>query len=130
MKRSTRRVGRSVIAAGLVLAVSACGGGDDSNLSEQAKKGREISNSNGCASCHGSDGQGGVGPTWQGIADTEVELDDGTVVVRDDGYLLRSILDPAVEIVPGYQVNMPTNGLNEEQARDIIAYIRELDAPE
>lgn len=117
-------------AAALTLAVAACGGGDDSGLSEEAARGKQIANSNGCASCHGSDGQGGVGPGWRGIADTEVELADGTTVVRDDAYLLRSILDPEAEVVPGFAVNMPTNALTEEQARDVVAYIRELDAPD
>lgn len=129
-RRISRHRRSALLAVGVIVALSACGGSDDSGLSEAAANGRRVSNSNGCASCHGSDGQGGVGPTWRGIADTEVELADGRVVVRDDEYLLRSILDPAADVVPGWAVNMPTNGLTEAEARDIIAYIRELDAGE
>ena len=45
------------------------------------------------------------------------------VVVYD---LVRAILEPDAEVVAGYAVAMPTNGLNEEQAADIVQYIVEL----
>ncbi|BAN00657.1 hypothetical protein YM304_03430 [Ilumatobacter coccineus YM16-304] len=126
----SQRVARYSLSTLLTVAIAvgaaACGGDGDSGLSEQAAKGKEIAASNGCASCHGSDGRGGVGPTWIGLAGSEVELDDGTTVTADDAYLLRAILDPAAEEVPGYAVNMPENGLSEEQALDIVAYIKEL----
>lgn len=118
----------AVLTVGLAVAATACGGDDDSGLSEQAATGKDTANSNGCASCHGSDGRGGVGPTWIGLAGSQVELDDGTTVTADDDYLLRAILDPAAEVVPGFAVNMPENGLSEEQALDIVAYINELTA--
>lgn len=105
---------------------AACGDTDTSGLSEQAARGKQTSVSNGCASCHGTDGQGGVGPTWIGLAGSEVTLDDGTVVTADQAYLLRAILDPMAEIVPGFSVNMPTNGLSEEQALDVVAFIESL----
>ncbi|MGA0766576.1 MAG: c-type cytochrome, partial [Ilumatobacteraceae bacterium] len=41
----------------------------------------------GCASCHGEDGNGRVGPKWIGLADSQVTLNDGTVVTADDAYL-------------------------------------------
>ena len=34
----------------------------------------------GCASCHSVDGTRREGPTWQGLAGSDVTLDDGTVV--------------------------------------------------
>ena len=109
----------------------ACGGGDGSGLSEQAQRGRDTSNSNGCASCHGAQGQGGVGPSWVDLAGSNVELKDGdgtTTVVADDAYLLRSILEPGAEEVAGYTLKMPTNGLSEADAADVVAYINELTA--
>lgn len=118
-----------VCTVAIAIGASACGGGDDGGLSEQAARGKQTSISNGCASCHGTDGQGGVGPAWTGLAGSEVELEDGTTVVADNDYLLRSILEPMAEIVPGYSVNMPQNSLTEEQAQDIIAFIEELDDP-
>lgn len=105
-------------------ALGACGG--ESELSELAQRGRETALSSGCASCHGAKGQGGVGPTWIDLAGSDVELEDGTTVVADDEYLLRSILDPMAEDVAGYTIVMPANGLSEAQAADVVAYIKEL----
>ena len=115
----------------LVLGASACGGGGDSELSELAQRGKSTANSNGCASCHGAAGQGGVGPTWIDLAGRQVELKDGTTVTADDAYLIRAILEPNAQEVAGYTLQMPTNGLSEAEAADVVAYIKELttDAP-
>lgn len=117
--------GVAVIALGL----GACGG--DSDLSEVAERGKDTALSNGCASCHGAKGQGGVGPTWVDLAGSAREMKDGTTVVADDAYLIRSILEPRVEEVEGFTLSMPVNGLSEAQAADVVAYIKELtsDAP-
>jgi cytochrome c oxidase subunit 2 len=120
-------VGASAVA--LVVGLSSCG--ESSNLSEVAQRGKETALSNGCASCHGTQGQGGVGPTWIDLAGSDRELKDGTTVVADDAYLVRSILEPGVEEVVGYTLAMPSNGMSQAQADDVIAYIKELttDAP-
>lgn len=118
------------VSATAVLAVGAAAcGGSESSLSEVAQRGRTTALNNGCASCHGSDGQGGVGPSWVDLAGSErvIETDDGTAtVVADDAYLLRSIREPAAEVVEGFNVLMPVNGLTEAQALDVVAYIKEL----
>lgn len=121
-------VGAAVLA--LVIGAAACGGGE-SDLSEVAQRGKDTALSNGCASCHGAQGQGGVGPTWIDLAGSDVELEDGSTVVADDAYLVRSIVDPDAEKVAGYTLPMPVNGLSDAQAADIVAYIKELnsDAP-
>lgn len=116
---------RLAAVAVIIAAASACGGGG-SDFSEQAQRGETISKSKGCASCHGSDGQGGVGPTWIDLPGSAVELADDTTVTADDAYLLRSILEPDAEIVAGFGVRMPPNGLTEAEAADVIAYIKEL----
>lgn len=122
-------IGASTVA--LVVGLGACGGGDDSGLSELAQRGKQVTMANGCASCHGAAGQGGVGPTWIDLAGSERELKDGTTVVADDAYLLRSILEPGADEVVGYTLAMPVNGVSEAQAADVVAYIEELttDAP-
>ncbi|MFK7917019.1 MAG: cytochrome c family protein [Ilumatobacter sp.] len=124
------RVGAGLATVALAFAASACGS-EASEFSDTAQRGKITANANGCASCHGAQGQGGVGPTWVGLAGAERELADGTTVVADDAYLLRSILEPSVEEVIGYNLKMPTNGLSDAQAADIVAYIKELvpDAP-
>ena len=40
--------------------------------SAQAVEGQALAESNGCATCHSADGSDGTGPTWQGLAGTEV----------------------------------------------------------
>jgi cytochrome c oxidase subunit 2 len=117
--------------ATLAVAVGAasCGGGG-SDLSELAQRGKSTSTSNGCASCHGSNGQGGVGPGWIDLAGSDRELKDGRTIVADDAYLIRAILDPQAEEVEGYSLKMPTNGVSEAEAQDIIAYIKELTTDE
>lgn len=118
-----------VAAVVLAVGVSACGGGG-SELSELAQRGKSTANGSGCASCHGSNGQGGVGPTWIDLAGSDVELADGTTVVADEDYLLRSILEPQAEVTAGYAILMPSNGLSEAQAADVVSYIQELTSDE
>ncbi len=136
MVRATRwTLTRRPIVAGLVSLMLAggaasCGGGEDSSLSELGKRGKDTANANGCASCHGANGQGGVGPSWIDLAGSSRELTDGTTVVADDDYLLRAILAPEVEVVAGYSIRMPTNGLNEDEASNVIRYIKELTSDE
>ena len=95
-------------------------------LSEDGARGQDIAKSNGCAQCHGSSGQGGVGPSWVGLYGSDVELEDGTIVVADDEYLARAISDPSADIVAGASVIMPSNGLSDDEIADVIAYIRDL----
>jgi mono/diheme cytochrome c family protein len=110
----------------VVLALSACGGDDGPDLSAEAEAGRSVFRSNGCSSCHGANGQGGVGPSFEGLYGSEVELDDGSIVVADDAYLRESITDPSAKIVDGYGVRMPTNNLGDDDIDQIIAFIAEL----
>ena len=120
---------RVAVAAGttLLLAVAAsCGGGSDDSLSEEAARGKRIASSRGCAACHGASGQGGVGPTWEGLAGSEVALVDGTTVIADDAYLVRAIVEPGAELVEGYPLQMPKNELSEAEVADVVAYINEL----
>lgn len=123
------------VTAGLILTlaiavgVGACGGsgdGNDAALSEAGQRGQTLARGKGCASCHGSDGQGRVGPAWVGLYGSEVELEDGTTVIADDDYLTRAITDPGADIVKGSTLVMPNNDLSEDEIADIIAYIRDL----
>lgn len=88
-------------------------------------EGQRISVNSGCASCHGTNGEGGMGPSWKGLYNSERPLDDGTTVVADDAYLVRAIKDPHAEQVKGYSV-MPPNTLDDVQVRAIVDYIKTL----
>ena len=82
--------------------------------------------SKGCASCHGSNGDGGVGPAFVGLAGAEVPLEDGTTVIADRDYLVESIVDPQAKIVAGYNLPMPRTELTDEEIDAVINYIEEL----
>jgi mono/diheme cytochrome c family protein len=131
-KTVSRVPARLIVTAATTVAISlgasACGGG--SNLSELAQRGQNTARSSGCASCHGANGQGGVGPKWTDLAGSQVDLKDGTSALADDAYLLRSILEPDAEEVAGFTVKMPINGLSEAEAADVVAYIKELSTTE
>jgi cytochrome c oxidase subunit 2 len=58
-----------------------------------------------------------------------VVLTDGRVVVADDEYLRRAIVDPDAEIVAGYSLKMPRNSLSDAEVDDVIAYIHDLSTP-
>ena len=118
------RLAVAVVLLGIIAA--ACGGEGGDGLSAEAQQGLEISRSNGCAACHGNDGEGSVGPAWVGLAGSDVELADGTTVTADAAYLRRAITDPQADRVAGYDIQMPGNGLTPEQVDAVIAYIEAL----
>lgn len=113
----------------LAVALAACGDGA-TEMPPAAAEGRQIARDQGCAACHGTDGQGGVGPAWVGLFGSPVELEDGSVVAANTEYLRRSISDPQADIVAGYTTKMPANTLDEDQISAVIAYIEFLGADE
>jgi cytochrome c oxidase subunit 2 len=128
-----RAIFRSLVTAGVLLAavlLAACGSGDDAGdagLSELAQRGKQVAADTGCTACHGSDGRGGVGPGWVGLAGSTVTLEDGSQVTADDAYLRRAITDPQAEIVEGYSVKMPEYpNLTDEDLDALVAYMTEL----
>lgn len=112
----TRLIGALCAAAALA------GCSSDADLSPEAALGLEIAQGNGCLACHDA---GRVGPAWNGLVDSEVLLEDGSIVVADDVYLRRSISDPRADIVAGYSVSMPENDLTDEEIEAVVAFIRE-----
>lgn len=127
---TTHRISVRLAALALVAAAAlgACGG-DDSSLSPLAEEGRSIYLTNGCGACHGTEGQGGVGPAFVGLAGRTVYLDDGTTVIADRDYIIESIRDPEAKRPAGFQMAMPTGLLSDEQIDKLIAYIDELSPP-
>ena len=111
------------------LIFGACSSGSASTLtalSPEAKAGQELASASGCASCHGSNGEGRVGVKWIGLADSQVTLSDGTTVTADDAYLYTSIKNPSAMRRKGVTSQMPSNNLTDEEIASIIVYIRAL----
>ena len=115
----------------LALSLAGCAATDDEaiTLSPAAIDGRDIARSNGCAACHGANGQGGVGPAFAGLYLSDRELIDGSIVVADRDYLYESITQPGAKLVAGYRGRMPSNNLNDDQVASIMAWIEELATP-
>ncbi|NJC94829.1 MAG: cytochrome c oxidase subunit II [Anaerolineales bacterium] len=90
-------------------------------------RGQALVAANGCAACHSIDGSAGIGPTWRGVAGSQVALSDGTTVTATDDYLYSSIKAPQSQIVAGFEgQQMPVYGFSDEQIADIVAYIKTL----
>lgn len=102
-----------LLVAGLVLLLVsvACAPAADPGASPE-ESGALVAEEAGCLTCHTTDGEESTGPTWQGLFGSEVTLTDGTAVVADEEYLRRAIVDPAAEVVDGYQpVMTPASGI-------------------
>lgn len=100
------------------------------NLSDQTpvQAGEDLfKNKLGCASCHAG-GQNQRGAVLEGIFNKEVKLVGGQTVIADEAYIRNSILNPAGQIVEGYQPIMPTfkGQVTEEQLVALVAYIKSL----
>lgn len=118
----------------LVLGVAACSGDDGGDgattstveLSAAAREGQQVAEAQGCTSCHRVSGDDGIGPAWQGLAGSEVQLADGSVVVADEAYLTRAIVEPNAQVVEGYNAIMPERALDEDEVAAIVAYLQEI----
>lgn len=92
-----------------------------------ADAGERLFNQLGCQTCH-AEGPNMRGPSLQGLYGSQVALADGGTVEADESYLRRSVMEPAADVVAGYDVIMPTYAgqISEEGLLQLIAYVRSL----
>ncbi len=92
-----------------------------------ADLGRQTYTNAGCNACHTLDGADRIGPSFLNLFNSDRELVDGSMVVADEDYIRRSILEPQAEVTAGYPNNMPSYAgrLNERQIDGLIAFIKE-----
>jgi mono/diheme cytochrome c family protein len=71
---------------------------------------------------------GKTGPTFKGLYGSARPLTDGRTRTANDAYLRQAILDPASEIVRGFDPGMPSfrGVLGDPEIRSIVAYVRSL----
>lgn len=117
------------LAAGGLLA--ACGDDGPSTppveLSAAGERGKAVASDNGCTNCHTTDGSKSTGPTWKGLAGSQVELKGGETVTADEAYLRTAIVEARSETVDGYANIMPDYGsLSDDEVADLIAYLQDL----
>ena len=69
-----------------------------------------------------------MGPSWKGLWQKNESLMGGKTVVVDEDYLKRSMMDPAADVVAGFQPVMPVykGVLSDKEIGAVIAYIRTL----
>jgi cytochrome c oxidase subunit 2 len=94
-----------------------------------AARGQALAESTGCLACHTVTGVPGTGPTFLGLAGSTRPLASGESVTADDAYLFSSIVDPANQIVEGYEAVMPPDYgdvLTETEVEDLVEYIKSL----
>ena len=94
-----------------------------SDPNEANPSGAALSKQYGCAACHGSHGEGGVGPKWVGLYGSTVTLSDGTTTVVDRAYLERAITEPDAQIPNGVTVKMPKSNLSDAAVQSLVDYI-------
>ena len=79
----------------------------DEEITAQVARGEYLYRSQDCRSCHSVNGSWRrEAPTWKGIYNQSVTLNDGTIVMRDYRYLRRAIRHPHEQIVSGYYASM------------------------
>jgi hypothetical protein len=88
----------------------------------------------GCTMCHALDGPKKISESYSVLFGTEVELEDGSKVIRDENYLRLSILDPNAQIPKGATPAMPSYegrlSLDEvDLLVDLIKHLKENAAP-
>ena len=100
------------------------------NVSGQTpvEQGKDLfTNKLGCASCHAG-GPAQRGAKLENVYNTDVKLVGGSTVKADEQYIRNSILNPASQVVEGFQPIMPTfkGQVTEEQLNSLVAYIKSL----
>lgn len=121
----------AVVALGASVAVS-CGSDEealDLDLSPAASNGRLRATELGCQSCHSINGSGGAAPTWKGLWGSTVKLTDGSEVVVDEEYVIRSVREPNAqrrEGVGGAMGPYDEKRLSDEDLADVIEFIKAL----
>jgi hypothetical protein len=71
---------------------------------------------------------GKTGPTFRGLYGAARPLTTGRTRTANDAYLRQAILDPASEIVRGFEPGMPSfrGVLSDAEIASVILYIRSL----
>jgi cytochrome c oxidase subunit II len=92
-----------------------------------AQQGEALFHSLGCSGCHAKESSIHA-PDLHGVFNRTVHLSDGRTVIADEAYLRDSILEPAKDVVAGFQPIMPSfRGIvSEDQLLELLAYMKSL----
>lgn len=82
-----------------------------------------------CLNCHSLDESPRIGPGFKGIfgrKSTVITAGQERTVIVDEEYLERSMLEPAADVVKGYDPVMPEQNFSEEELKALIQYMKGL----
>jgi len=106
------------------------GGGGEHELEDgevPRLDGAKLAREKGCLACHSLDGSSGVGPSFKGLYQSHVSVQqNGTrlSILADDAYLRESILTPKAKIVEGFQPIMPEYpDLKNDEVEALVEFI-------
>lgn len=93
-----------------------------------AQVGETIFNQRGCVQCHSTKGEKNTGPHLNGVFGSSVQLSNGQTIVADENYIHQSVVDPASQVVSGFQPLMPSfqGRLKDKEIDAIIEYLKTL----
>jgi cytochrome c oxidase subunit 2 len=92
-------------------------------------EGAELLQEKGCIACHSLDGSAKVGPTFKGLfgrKETIVAAGRERTITVDEGYIIRSIKDPAADVVKGFPPIMPALPMTDEEMQAIVDHLKTL----
>jgi len=105
---------------------------ETSDVPEGEHPGLTILKRNACISCHSLNGTTLVGPTFKGIyGRKEMVLEGGQEyeLTVDDGYITKSIYEPNLQVVEGFNPGLMISykeQVNEDDLKQIIEYLKTL----
>lgn len=118
---------------GLALASDGASGTGERVLeaSNVVEEGRRVASEQGCLKCHTIDGSRHIGPPWNDLYLRQERLQGGKSIVADEGYLTKSMMDPAAQLVEGYQNVMPSyqGRMSPPEVAAVVEYIKSLKSP-
>jgi len=96
-----------------------------------AEQGRTVAAAQGCLKCHSVDGSRHIGPTFLDLYQRQEKLSTGELVPADEPYLTKSMMDPAAQVVAGYQNVMPSfqGRMSPPEVAAVVEYIKSLKTP-
>ena len=95
------------------------------------EQGRTVAAEQGCFKCHSVDGSRHIGPTFLGLYRRHERLSTGELVTADEAYLTRSMMDPAAQVVAGYQNVMPSfqGRMTPPEVAAVVEFVKSLANP-
>jgi cytochrome c oxidase subunit 2 len=77
------------------------------------------------------DGSRHIGPTFVDLYGRRERLTSGELITADEAYLTRSMMDPAAQLVTGYQNVMPSfqGKMTPPEVAAVVEYLKSLKTP-